>query len=188
MSMTPEKVREVFQDAKLLLTEEQLMAAFDKMAHEIEAELKDKNPIMLPVMNGALMPAAELAKRLNFPMQFDYAHATRYRGETIGGDHVHWIKEPTASLEDRIVLVVDDVLDGGQTLHAIVEFCYARGAKKVYTAAMLDKPTARNPGGLKTADFTGIEIPDEYVFGFGLDYHDYLRNVRGVYAVAKHHM
>lgn len=186
--MDLEQVKAVLQDARLLVSEAELMAAFDQMAVSITTELKDLNPIALPVMNGALLSAAELAKRLNFPIQFDYIHATRYRGRTIGGEHIHWLKEPTSSLENRNVLIIDDVLDGGQTLHAIVEFCYARRAKKVYTAVTLDKPTGRSKMGLKQADFVGLEIPDEFVFGFGLDYHGYLRNLPAVYAVAKHHL
>ena len=187
MSLTPEKLQEVLNDAELLLSPEQLMVAFDKMAEEITAEMQDMNPIMLPVMNGALIPAAELCKRLRFPIQFDYVHASRYRGKLSGADHVHWVKEPSISLKDRAVLVVDDVLDGGQTLDAIVSYCYGMGAKKVYTAVMLDKKDARDPQGLAHADFVGLEIPADYVIGFGLDYHDYLRNAPGVYKVAKHH-
>jgi len=180
-------IREVQAQAKLLVSEAELMLAFDKIAIEIAAKLKDTNPIVLPIMNGALMFTAELMKRLDFPMQLDYVHATRYRGNTIGGDHIHWIKEPTDTLTDRTILIVDDVLDGGQTLHAIVEFCYARGAKQVYTAVALDKPDGRSETGLQQADFTGIAIPNEFVIGFGLDYDGYLRNLSGIYQVAKQH-
>lgn len=187
MSTTPEKVKAVFRDAELMITEAELMIAFDAMAEQMTPVLKKTNPIVLPVMNGALPCAAELIKRLHFPMQLDYVHATRYRGQTVGGAHIHWIKEPTDTLKERTILVIDDVLDGGQTLHAIVEFCYARGAKKVYTAVMLDKPAGRSKEGLQKADFTGLEIPHEFVIGFGLDYDGYLRNLPGIYKVAKHH-
>ena len=186
-NITPEKIKEVLRDATLLITEEELMQAFDQMAVEIEAEMKGTNPIVLPVMNGALPCAAEIIKRLHFPMQMDYVHATRYKGNTVGGDPIHWLKEPTDTLQDRTILIIDDVLDGGQTLHAIVGFCYARGAKKVYTAVMLDKPEGRVASGLQKADFVGLTIPKEFLIGFGLDYDGYLRNLSGVYKVAKHH-
>ena len=88
------------------------------------------------------------------------------------------------SLENRTLLIVDDILDVGQTLYEIVEYCKKAGAKKVYTAALVDKLHDRKQGLLK-ADFTGLEVPDRYVFGYGMDYKSYLRNVTGIYAASK---
>jgi hypoxanthine phosphoribosyltransferase len=186
--ITPEYVKEVYESASLLISKQELMKALDTMANEMEKELKDQNPIMLTVMNGGLITTSELALRLNFPMQMDYVHATRYTGETTGGASVHWKREPSLEIEDRVVVIVDDILDGGLTFSAIIEYCEGRGAKKVYTAVLLDKTEARHEGALKKADFTALEVANEYVFGFGLDYHEYLRNVPNIYKVAKHHM
>jgi hypoxanthine phosphoribosyltransferase len=156
------------------------MKAFDTLAEKINVVLKEENPILLTVMNGALMTSSELAKRLNFPLEMDYVHATRYRGEFAGGA-IHWLHEPNSSLKDRTVLVVDDILDGGITLAEIVAYCNNHGAKKVYTAVMLDKYQKRVPNGLQKADFVGIEIEDHFVFGFGLDYQGYWRNTNAIY-------
>jgi hypoxanthine phosphoribosyltransferase len=187
-NITPEFIREVYKTAKPIFTREAISKALDDMAKQMEAELHDKNPIMLTVMNGGLITTSELALRLNFPMEMDYVHATRYTGETTGGASVHWKHEPSVDLEERVVVVVDDILDGGLTLSAIIEYCEGRKAKKVYTAVLLDKTEARHPGALPKADFTALEVENEYVFGFGLDYHEYLRNVPGIYKVAKEHM
>jgi hypoxanthine phosphoribosyltransferase len=187
-NITPAFVKEVYEKATLRFSKKEIMAALDKMAAQMEQELKDQNPIILTVMNGGLMTASELAMRLNFPMQMDYVHATRYTGETTGGASVHWKHEPSLELENRAVVIVDDILDGGLTLSAIIEYCEGRSAKKVYTAVLLDKTAARQPGALTKADFTALEVSNDYVFGFGLDYHDYLRNYPEIYSVAKEHM
>lgn len=184
----PKFINEVLEQATELVSKEELMAAFDKMAHEVTAALKDKNPVLLCVMNGGLMTMSELAMRLRFPLQMDYLHATRYMGETSGGAKVFWRREPSIDLTGRTVVIVDDILDGGITLQAIIEFCEKENAAEVYSAVMLDKQVVREPNGLENADFTGLEIEDRYVFGFGLDYHDYLRNIPAIYAVAPEHM
>jgi len=187
-NITPDYINLVYRSATCLFSKQEVMQAIDTMAHTMEAELKDQNPVMLTVMNGGLITTSELALRLNFPMQMDYVHATRYTGETTGGASVHWKHEPSIDLEGRVVVVVDDILDGGLTLSAIIEYCEGRQAKKVYTAVLLDKTEARQPGALAKADFTGLAVANEYVFGFGLDYHEYLRNIPGIYKVAKEHM
>lgn len=184
----PQFIREVFEKSTQLVSKEELMTAFDGLAADVTKALENKNPILLCVMNGGLMTMSELAMRCNFPLQMDYLHATRYMGETSGGAKVFWRREPSIDLTDRCVVIVDDILDGGVTLTAIREFCEKEGAAEVYSAVMLDKIVEREPGGLAHADFTGMKIEDKYVFGFGLDYHDYLRNVPGIYSVAEEHM
>jgi hypoxanthine phosphoribosyltransferase len=188
MNITPEHINDVFNKAKLIVTPQALQTSIDAIAIDMSKDLHDKNPILLTVMNGALFFAAELAKRLNFPLELDYCHATRYQGETAGGTVVHWIKQPSIDLAGRHVVVVDDILDGGITLKEVVHYCNAMGAKQTDTVVMLDKPAARLKDGLPEATYHGLEIPNDYVFGMGLDYHNYLRNVPGIYQVAPEHM
>lgn len=156
--------------------------ALDRMAAEITQELKDTNPIILCVMIGALLPVGHLVTRLNFPLQIDYIHATRYRGSMRGGD-LHWLVEPRCSLKERTVLVVDDVMDGGLTLSAIIDYCEQAGAKKVYSSVMVNKLREREPGVEFEPDFIGVTTEDRFLYGFGLDYEGYLRNIPGIYAV-----
>jgi len=184
----PKFIQEVLDAAQLILSKDQLMQAFDHMSEAMTMVLKDKNPILLCVMNGGLMTMSQLAMRLNFPLQMDYLHASRYGHATSGGDReVIWRKEPSIPLKDRVVVIVDDILDGGLTLKAIKNFCEKENAKEIYTAVMLDKPGVRDPNGLSSADFTGAAIDNYFVFGFGLDYKEYLRNIAGIYAVAERH-
>lgn len=185
--ITPDFIREVQRHAKLLISKDTIDAAFLRLAYDVTQALQDTGPIVITLMNGGLFTASELCLRLNFPLEMDYIHATRYDG-AVTGDSIKWRKEPSSNLQNRVILLIDDILDGGITLKHAQEYCLAKGAEAVYTLALLDKVSARLPEGLKKADFTGLEIPNEYVFGYGLDYHNYLRNVAGIYAVAKEHM
>ncbi|TPW17366.1 MAG: hypoxanthine phosphoribosyltransferase [Halothiobacillaceae bacterium] len=180
MAITPEEAFAVFKDADLIFSERELSVALDTMAQVITAQLQHNNPLVLCVLNGGLIPMGYLVTRLNFPLQVDYLHATRYRGNTVGGA-LHWIARPQLSLKDRVVLLVDDILDEGHTLKAIVDECYLAGAAQVRSAVLLEKMHGREKA--TAANYVGLEVADRYVFGFGMDYKEYLRNVPGVYAV-----
>jgi hypoxanthine phosphoribosyltransferase len=95
--------------------------------------------------------------------------------------------KPSAHLKGRSVLVVDDILDGGVTLAAIIEEIKAVGAEEVYSAVLVDKQHTRLPEGLPKADFVGLTVDDHYIFGFGMDYNEYLRNASGIYVVDPSH-
>lgn len=181
-----DKIKQVLEKAECLHDLRAVESALDKMAKEITQQLSAKNPLILCVMVGALIPAGHLLTRLNFPLEVDYIHATRYRGTTRGGD-LHWLVEPRESLKNRTILVIDDILDGGITLAAILDYCRQAGAKEAFTAVMVNKIRKRDPGVNFDPDFVGLETEDRYLFGFGLDYEGYLRNAPGIYAVAKEH-
>lgn len=174
------EVRQVRTEADCLFTAEQVDAALDRLSAEITARYENRNPLVVCVMNGGLMTTAGLLQRMDFPLQSDYLHATRYRGETHGGE-LHWLHEPGHSLQDRAVIVVDDILDEGYTLAAIVEHCRARGAASVESVALVEKRHTRKQG--IEADYVGLVVEDRYVFGYGMDYKDYLRNAPGIFAV-----
>jgi hypoxanthine phosphoribosyltransferase len=114
-------------------------------------------------------------------VEIDYIHVSRYQGAT-RGSNLQWIKLPSLSLEGRTVLIIDDILDEGLTLQAIVEHCFEKGAREVRTAVLVEKQLSSRPG-LARADFTGLLVPNRYVFGYGMDYQGQLRNVPGIYAV-----
>lgn len=181
-----EKITSQYDDilgkAECLYDRDQVMRAIDKMAAEMTAKLAHSNPIIISVMTGALIVTGHLLVRLPFPLEIDYIHATRYRGTNRGGD-LHWLVEPRLNLEGRTVVIVDDILDGGLTLSAIMDYCRQAKAKHVYTAVLVDKKRVREPGGNVTADFIGLTTEDKFLFGFGLDYEEYLRNAPGIYAV-----
>jgi len=182
MSVKTENIQAVLENADQLFSQKEVEQALDRLAGDIKRTLGNQDPLLLCVMTGGLVPASELFTRCDFPVQLDYLHATRYQG-TVGGAELKWITAPSQSLDGRTVLVVDDILDEGLTLAAILDYCRAQGARAVYSAVLVEKLHERKANGLR-ADFVGLQVEDRYVFGYGMDYHGYLRNVKGIYAVA----
>lgn len=181
MSITPVQAAEVYRQADRLYSLEEVELAIDRIAGEVSGRLQEANPLVLCVMNGGLIPTGRLLTRLDFPLQLDYIHATRYRGETSGG-LLKWLKYPGEPLVGRKVLIVDDIVDEGLTLAAIVDWCRAQGAEEVLSAVVTRKLHDRSNG--FEADFVGLDLVDRYVFGYGMDYKGYLRNAPGIFAVA----
>lgn len=186
ISDLPEQIRDVFAKATCIYSKPEIEQALDVMAHEISEKLADSNPLFLCVVVGGIVPLGNLLPRLEFPLEVDYVHATRYRNDIVGKE-LTWKAEPSTDLKNRTVVIVDDILDGGVTLQAIVDYCHAKKAKAVYTAVLVDKYDARLENGLKTADFFGLKIDNHFVFGYGMDYKGYLRNAPGIYMVAPEH-
>lgn len=182
MTDTVAEMNQVLADADCLVTEAEVHAAIKSMAAAITERLKDSNPMLFCVMNGGLILTGQLLPLLNFPVQAEYLHATRYRQETTGGI-LEWKLRPEESMQDRTVLIVDDILDEGNTLAAIVDYCRSKGAKEVLSAVLVDKIHDRKARPNLKADFTGLEVEDRFLFGFGMDYKGYWRNAPGIYAV-----
>ena len=178
--ITAEQALAVLREAELLCAPEQVEAALDRMAAAITARLGGRDPLVLMVMNGAFVTAAGLLARLQFPLRIGYLHATRYRSGTRGGE-IDWIAHPRPAVAGQSVLVVDDIFDEGDTLKAIVDEVHQQGAAAVYSAVLVNKRHNRKAPGL-TVDFVGLEIPDRYVFGCGMDYQEYWRQLPAIYA------
>jgi hypoxanthine phosphoribosyltransferase len=172
----------VLEEADCLADRAAVEAALDRMAGAITASIGKKNPMVFCIMNGGLIVTGQLLTRLAFPLELGYLHATRYGHQTSGGD-LEWKALFHANVEGRTVLLVDDILDEGVTLKALADECLARGAKKVLTAVLVNKQHERKVMPGYCADFTGLELPDRFVFGYGLDYEDMWRNAPGIYAV-----
>ncbi|WP_203142325.1 hypoxanthine-guanine phosphoribosyltransferase [Marinobacter mangrovi] len=182
MTDSHDELQQVFDEADCLCTEPEVQAAIDRMAAAITDTLKDRDPLLFCVMNGGLILTGQLLTRLCFPLQAEYLHATRYRQETTGGI-LEWKLRPDVDMHGRTVLIVDDILDEGTTLNAIADYCKAQGAADVLTAVLVDKQHDRKAKpGLK-ADFTGLDVEDRFLFGYGMDYKGYWRNAPGIYAV-----
>lgn len=181
MGITPQEATAALACAERLFDQAEVEAALDHMAERIGREFENRNPVVLCVMNGGLIVTGHLLTRLSFPLQLDYIHVSRYRGGTRGGE-IHWHKKPLIPLKGRAVLVFDDILDEGHTLAEILKFCRIHGAARVAAAMLVDKHHGRKVPGAR-ADFVGLTVEDRYVFGFGMDYKDYLRNLPAIYAV-----
>lgn len=183
-AVTPQQAWTVFQSADRLYSQAQVEAAIDTLARAANDSLRDKNPLVVCIMNGGVVFFGKLLPQLAFPLQLDYIHATRY-GARLKGGELHWVAEPHVSARDRCVLLVDDILDEGTTLAAIEAHYRDAGASEIYKAVLVEKERQRSVD--IQVDFTGLMVPDRYVFGFGMDYKGYLRNAPGIYAVAEAH-
>jgi len=180
-------IKDVLSKATCIYTKKQVEAALDKMAEEITEKIGESCPVFLCVLLGGIIPLGNLLPRLNFPLEIDYVHVGRYGNFSEGGEF-KWKAKPRTNLNNRTVVIVDDILDGGVTLARIIEFCKLEGAKDVFSAVLIDKKKRRVPGAIEDVDFKGLIIEDKFVFGYGLDYQEYLRNVPGIYAVADEHI
>ena len=153
---------------------EQVEAAVHRVAGEIEAKLSGSYPLVLAVMGGAVVFAGQLLPMLRFPLDFDYIHASRYGAATRGAG-LEWRVSPPNLAKGRVVLVVDDILDHGETMAAIRAKLLEVGAEAVHSAVLVDKVIDRKKP--IRADFVGLSIPDRFVFGCGMDAKGYWRNL-----------
>ncbi len=161
-----------------------VQAAYDRLARAIAPVYAGSNPLVLCVMTGGLQATAEITRRLDFPLEIDYLHATRYRGTTRGGGLV-WKRQPDAArIENRAVLVIDDILDEGHTLVAIRQALETFAPASLRVAVLVEKLHDRRAAGAH-AEFIGLQVDDRYVFGCGMDYKEYWRQLPAVYAVGK---
>ncbi|MEM9243269.1 MAG: hypoxanthine-guanine phosphoribosyltransferase [Pseudomonadota bacterium] len=181
--MNNEKYDGILQRAELLYSKEDINNALDKIAEQITAKVKGKNPIFLCVMNGGLVVGGQLMPRLNFPLRIDCIQTSRYGIATEGGDF-QWLNKPCFDLKRQCVVIIEDIIDTGITLTLIKDYCFKVGASEVYVTALVDKHERRAPNGLAQLDFYTLPVPDKYVIGCGLDYQHYFRNLPAIYAMA----
>ncbi len=174
------QAEQILETAELIHSEQKVVQTIHRLAAEITRELLQRQPLVLCVMRGAVIFAGQLLPQLRFPLDFDYVHLTRY-GDALKGGEIQWRVEPRESVKDRVILVLDDILDEGVTLATIRDKVLDNGAKAFYSAVFVEKETGK-PKPLK-ADFTGLTVPNRYVFGFGMDIHGAWRNLPAIYAV-----
>lgn len=178
--MPPDQAWKILETADLLCDEGKVRTAIERIAAEITARLKDRFPVVLAVMGGSVFFAGHLLPQLRFPLEFDTIHASRYGNATSGGQ-VIWKVEPHENVRNRTVLVLDDILDGGETLAAIRDRVRSRGAAAFYSAVLTDKDIGRDKP--IAPDFVGLQLPNRYVFGCGMDVCGLWRNLAAIYAV-----
>lgn len=178
--MDLQKAKAMLANAEVVHDEKAVQEALDQVAKAITVRLVDKYPLVLCVMTGGIVFCGQLMTRLQFPLDFDYLHATRYGPETQGGK-ISWRTAPWTSVKGRSVLVVDDILDEGVTLAAVKESLTRMGAAEVLTVVFADKLNGKKKP--LSADFVGLTVPDRFVFGFGMDAGGAWRNLPAIYAL-----
>lgn len=170
----------ILGQAELVHDEVTVNQALARVANEITLAMADDSPVVLCVMGGGVVFAGQLLPRLTFPLEFDYVQASRYHNRT-EGNALEWKVKPSNIVRGRTVLVLDDILDEGVTLAAIKAECLALGARKVLIAVLVEKALDHTKP--IQADFIGLEVPNRYVFGCGMDVYGWWRNLPAIYAL-----
>ena len=176
----PERAWELLRNADVICGADQVQSAIRRVADEITSRLKDLYPLVLTVMGGGVFFAGQVLPLLRFPLDLDYIHATRYGAATIGAG-VDWRVAPPEEVRGRTVLILDDILDAGNTMRAIREMILEQGAEAFFCAVLAEKAL----GKVKPIepDFVGLRVPDRFVFGCGMDAGGYWRNLPEIYAL-----
>ncbi|MCF7522202.1 hypoxanthine-guanine phosphoribosyltransferase [Neisseria sp. ZJ106] len=171
----------MLDQAELLFNEQQCRAALLRLANEIGRDLGDKYPLLLPVMGGAVVFTGQLLPLLRFPLDFDYVHVSRY-GDKLAGGAFHWKRMPSENqIKGRHVVVLDDILDEGHTMSAICSKLLEMGAASCRSAVFANKLISKEKP--IQADYVGLDVPDRYVFGYGMDAAGCWRNLGEIYAL-----
>lgn len=174
-----EEAQNLLQNAQLIHDETQCELALQRMAEDISRDLSDSYPLVLAVMGGAAVFAGKLLPLLRFPLDFDYIHISRY-GNKLEGGMFDWLREPH-NVAGRDVLILDDILDKGTTMFEIVSIINKMGAKSCRTAVFANKLLSEEKP--MYADYVGLDVPDRYVFGYGMDAKQMWRNLGAIYAM-----
>jgi hypoxanthine phosphoribosyltransferase len=173
----------ILENSRVLFSNEEVMSAVDKMALEINTFYGDEPIVLIVVLTGAIIPAAWLATRLKMPLEIDFVHATRYQSGLYGAE-LEYRVPPRMDLQGRKVLVVDDIFDEGDTLAAIKGSCEKRKAESVHMAGLVRKLHERGMP-REFADFVGLDVPDVYVFGCGMDAYEEWRHLDCIMALGE---
>ena len=179
---------DLLRHAECLYDAAEVDFALDRLAVRMALDLQDAQPILVCVMNGGLRFAAALMRRFAFPLELDYVHAIRYRGgtevsgrvEVPRGGELELRVDLARDVADRVVVLADDVLDGGKTLSRIAARVAGAGAALVRTAVLVNKQV---PGRTFTADYVALDAPDRYLIGWGMDCGGWFRNLDGIHAL-----
>lgn len=165
---------------KTFIKQQEIEERILQIAHQINSDLEDKNPIFLVVLNGAFMFAGELMKRVNIPAEITFVRLASYQG-VLSTNKVQEILGLNESIEARTVVIVEDIVDSGNTMVALLEELKRYNPREVRIATLLLKPQALMQP-LKL-DYVALEIPNDFIIGYGLDYDGYGRNLKDIYKI-----
>jgi hypoxanthine phosphoribosyltransferase len=179
-----DRARGLLEHAEEIFDAAAVQAAVKQVAGALNARFDDPKdaafPLVLGVMGGAVVFTGQLLPQLNFPLEFDYIHVSRYGDDDQGG-RVVWKVIPRPNVAGRTIIVLDDILDEGETLAHVKQRLLDMGAAEVLLVVFADKAIKRSKP--VKADIVGLTIPDKFVVGFGMDVYGYWRNLPGLWAV-----
>ena len=161
---------------RILISEEELDRIVSGLAERISEDYKDKTLLMLCILKGSIVFMGDLMKKLTIPCEIDCMKVSSYGKGTVSGGRINILLDLHRSdLSEKDILIIEDIIDSGKTLSYLVEYLKINGARSVKTVALLDKPSRREVD--YKPDYTGLEIPDEFVIGYGLDYAEKYRSL-----------
>ena len=160
---------------KVLYSEEQIRTRVQEMGDELYERLKDKNPLFLGVLKGSFIFMADIVRACQLKSDIEFIAVSSYQNATTSSGVVQITRDLQQDITGREIVIVEDILDSGNTLYFLTEYLKTKGAASVTIATLLDKPARREKP--ITADYAGFEVPDEFVVGYGLDYDEKYRNL-----------
>ena len=163
--------------AQVLLSEEQLTTRIREMAAQIAEDYRGKNPTMVCILKGAVMFYTDLLRAMPIPVAMDFMAVSSYGKGTKSSGEVEIRKDLSSSIEGKHVIIVEDIVDSGFTLTYLTRMLASRGAASIKLCTLLDKPSRRAPGITLKSDYSGFEVGNEFVVGYGLDYAEKYRNL-----------
>lgn len=161
--------------SEILYTEEQLTATVKSLGESISRDYADKNLLLVSVLKGSVVFMADLMRAIHVPCAIDFLAVSSYGGSTSTSGEVRVLKDLDGPLEDKDLLIVEDILDSGVTLSFLMKMLSARHPRSIRICTLLDKPHRRRVP--LQADYAGLTCPDEFIVGYGLDYDEKYRNL-----------
>lgn len=158
-----------------LINEEELAKRISDLGEQITKDYQDRDLVCIGLLKGSFIFFADLARKINLPMNIDFMNVSSYGNEAISQGVVKILKDTDLDITDKDILIVEDIIDTGYTLDYVINFLKSKGAKTVKTVVLLDKPSRRKVK-IK-ADYVGFEVPDVFVVGYGIDYAQQYRNL-----------
>lgn len=168
---------------RCLLSSEQIAAKVTELGGRISRDYKDKNLIVIGILKGAIVFLSDLIRQIEIPLYLDFMAVSSYGSSTESSGVVRILKDLDKSIENKDVLIVEDIVDSGLTIKYLMENLEARNPNSVKVCTLLDKPARRKTQVL--IHYNGFVIPDEFAVGYGLDYNDKYRNLPGIYVLKK---
>lgn len=160
---------------KILLTEQELDQICDRIGTQITEDYAGKEILVVGILKGSSLFMSDLIRKINLKLQIDYMVVSSYGSSTESSGVVRIVKDLQHSIEDKHILIIEDIVDSGLTLAYIKEILKGRGPASVKICTLLDKPVRRKKD--VQLDYVGAEVPDEFIVGYGIDYAEYYRNL-----------
>lgn len=173
--MKGDKTLDVNKREKTLFSREKIDIRVKELGKEISESYKDKNLIVVSLLRGSFIFAADLVRELSIPVEIDFITTASYGNDEISSGLVQIVQDLRTNIEGKDILIVDDIMDSGHTLKRVIEHLEEKNPNSVKVCVMLDKPSRRQVE--LSPDYTGFAIPDVFIVGYGLNYGDHYRNV-----------